>query len=267
MFKNISINGLNIWTVLILTLFYVLLKFLLVIGLFDIIESSIEDPFLQIELGEFTSALITILILLFLFRKYFTVQESNFISYPNWKLLFLLVILVIGLRLVEDPFFRYKNILFNKPNINPDEVKSIGFSIDITLKFIYTIFLVPIFEELLFRKIIFKPLLIRYSNLWLAILISSLLFAATHLSLRNAIPTFLFAVTAAYIYYKTNNIWYPISLHILSNLLWFFIFISPKSYWLLLEKLNFNIGYWLVVTFGIGLIYVAINQYRRLKVN
>ncbi|MEN8191482.1 MAG: type II CAAX endopeptidase family protein [Bacteroidota bacterium] len=267
MFKNISARGLNIWEVLILTFFYVLLKFLLVIGLFDIIENSIEDPFLQIEFGEFISAFITVLLLILLFKRYFSVKENNYISYPNWKLLFLLVILVIGLRFIEDPFFRYKNILFNEPNINPDEIKSIGFSTDIVFKFIYTILLVPVFEELLFRKIIFKSLLIKYSNLWLAILISSILFSATHLSLRNAIPTLLFGITAAYIYYKTNNIWYPISFHILSNLLWFAIFINPKNYWILLEELNFNIGYWLVVIFGIGLIYLIIKQYQRLKVN
>ncbi len=267
MFKNISGNGLNIWEVLVLILFYALLKFLLAIGLLDIVENSIEDPFLQIELGEFLSAFATILILLLFFRRYFTSQKGDFIPYPNWKLILLLLLLVVGLRLVADPFFRYRNILFDEASINPDEVESISFSIDIVLKFIYTIFLIPIFEELLFRKIIFRSLLIRYSNLWLAILISSVLFSATHLSLRNTIPTFLFAIVAAYIYYKTNNIWYPISLHILSNVLWFFIFISPKSYWLLLEKLNFDIGYWLVVISGIGLTYIVINQYRRLKIN
>ncbi|WP_161635358.1 CPBP family intramembrane glutamic endopeptidase [Aquimarina macrocephali] len=260
-------KGLNIWQVLILTFLYVLLKLLLVFALFEAVVTLVEDPFLQVEFGEFLSALIALSLLILLFKKTFKNTEKERLALSKMYYVLLIFILAIGIHLLKDPFFRYKHILFEEPLLNPSNLGSIDFSLDIVFKMIYTIILLPVLEELLFRRIIFKSLLNKYSNLWIAILISSLLFSIIHLSINNLIPTFLFGVIASYIYFKTNNIWYSILLHVISNLIWFIIYLYPKKYWEVLEILNFGVSYWLIITFGIGLIFLITNQYRKLKLN
>lgn len=264
MTKNILSKGLNIWQVLILFLFYILLKFLLVIGLSEILVHFIEDISLEIELGEFLSAVITLFLCL-LFYKKLNLEANSQLSFPKIKFIFLIIILVIGFRLLEDPFYRFENIFFDKPPFNPSEIHKMDFSLPIAFRAFSIILLVPIFEELFFRKIIFESLIKKYSNLWLAIIISSVLFALTHLSITSFLPKLLFGFIAAYIFYKTNNIWHPIIFHIFSNLIWFAIFINPKIYWTILENLDFKISYWLYVIFGLGLVLVSISHYKKIK--
>jgi hypothetical protein len=267
MFKNISTKGLNIGQVLLLTFFYMLFKILLVIGLSEILVFFIDDISLEIEFGEFLSAFIVLFLFILLFKKVLKIRENKYLPFPMVKFLLLTVIGVIGFRLLEDPFFRFKNIFFEKHLLNLSEIETISFSVSLMLRAIYAVLLIPIIEELLFRKIIFKTLLKKYSKLWLAILISSVLFSLIHLSIVSFLPKLIFGIIVAYIYYKSNNIWYPITFHVFSNLLWFLILINPRGYWILLEKLNFKISYWLVVVIGIGLISLFINQYRKIKIN
>jgi len=267
MIKNISIKGLNIWQVLLLTLIYSLLKVLLAFALIYITKGLTDDSFLQLELGEFLSALIVLTLFLFIYKKIIKSRENHFYNFPKLKLIVLLIIAVIGFRLLEDPFFHFEEIFLKKPPLDSSNAKTVNFSLPVLFKSISVIFLIPIFEELFFRKIIFKSLLKKYSNFWLAILVSSFLFSIIHLSLNNLIPSFLLGFITSYIYYKTYNIWYPISFHLLFNLLWFTIYINPKPYWILLENLNFGMGYWILIVFGIGLVSLAINQFRKLVFN
>lgn len=77
--------------------------------------------------------------------------------------------------------------------------------------------LAPISEEIVFRGWLFNVLRKRL-HVWLAIILSSLAFAAIHPSL-SLITTFLFGVSAAIAYYKTQNLWASILIHALNNLL------------------------------------------------
>lgn len=268
MFKNISTKGLNIGQVLLLTFFYMLLKLLLVIGLSEVLVHFIENISLEIEFGEFLSAAITLILFIFIFKNTLKTNKQNYLPFPKVKLFCLIIIAVIGFRLLEDPFFRYENIFFEKPLFDASKLKAINFSAALMFKFIYIVFLLPIFEELFFRRIIFKSLLKKYSSFWLAILVSSILFSLIHLSFTSILPKLIFGIIAAYIYYKTNNIWYSITFHILSNFLWFLTFIiSPKHYWILLEKFNFGIGYWLLVISGTGLILLVKAQFQKLRLD
>ena len=265
MYKNISIKGLNVWQVLFLIFLYIFIKILLAYGLLEILFLFIDDVLLEVELGEFLSATFLLLLLIIIFKKHLKLSEENYIQFPKIKLLLLSLIAVIALRVLNDPFFRYENILFKEPIFSSSEAQSVKFTGDLILKASYTILIVPVFEELLFRKIIFKSLLKKYNNLLFAVIFSSLVFSLTHLSLSNIIPTFLLGIIVAYIYNKTNNIWYPIIFHVLYNILWFLILINQDLYWLAQEKLNFSIAYWVSVVIGIGLILIVLNQYRKLR--
>ncbi|MBP3619661.1 MAG: CPBP family intramembrane metalloprotease [Clostridia bacterium] len=71
-------------------------------------------------------------------------------------------------------------------------------------------------EELLFRGIIFQGLKEKYSK-WTAILISALLFALVHQNIEQFIYPFILGVVFAVLLERTNNLIYPILMHMFNN--------------------------------------------------
>lgn len=71
-------------------------------------------------------------------------------------------------------------------------------------------------EELLFRGFIFSSFLKHISPVK-AIIISSAMFAAMHLSLLKFVPTFLLGVVFSYTVYKTKSIYSSMLLHFINN--------------------------------------------------
>ncbi|MGE6486886.1 CPBP family intramembrane glutamic endopeptidase [Paenisporosarcina sp. NPDC076898] len=74
----------------------------------------------------------------------------------------------------------------------------------------------PISEEFVFRGLLLNRL-IKKTNMWSGILISSLIFASVHMHLEKMIATFLFGVIASLLYLKTKSLFVPILLHIVHN--------------------------------------------------
>ena len=77
----------------------------------------------------------------------------------------------------------------------------------------------PITEELIFRAIILKGLLIKIKP-WKAILISALLFGVPHFNPINQgaiINAILLGILTGWIYYKTKNVVYTIFMHFITN--------------------------------------------------
>lgn len=94
----------------------------------------------------------------------------------------------------------------------------------VILMMIAAVLIGPIVEELVFRKSIFG--LISKDNV--ALIVSSLIFGAIHLigetsiesAIVNGIPYFIMGFVFGYIYIKNDrNIWIPIIVHVLSNLI------------------------------------------------
>lgn len=88
------------------------------------------------------------------------------------------------------------------------------------------IFMVPIFEELIFRGIILDSFLHRYSS-FKAILLSTLCFASLHFGPQIASAIF-FGLISGYLYYYTKSLYPSIILHGLNNL-YIYIFLTSKS--------------------------------------
>ncbi|MBD2354149.1 CPBP family intramembrane metalloprotease [Tolypothrix sp. FACHB-123] len=74
----------------------------------------------------------------------------------------------------------------------------------------------PLFEEVLFRGFLL-PSLTRYLPVWAAILISSLLFAAAHLSLSEILPLTALGIVLGVVYTRSRNLLAPMLLHSLWN--------------------------------------------------
>lgn len=74
----------------------------------------------------------------------------------------------------------------------------------------------PVTEEVCFRGFIYN-ILKRWNARWVAVLASSLLFAAIHGSLMQVAPLTLFAIIQCIAYEKARSLWLPIVIHTLFN--------------------------------------------------
>ncbi len=90
-------------------------------------------------------------------------------------------------------------------------------SSNIVITFLYAVVLGPIFEELFFRKLLISRFA-RYGEIF-AILTSSLLFGLYHMNLYQFLGVFFFGIVLAFVYLRTNNIIYVITIHQISNFL------------------------------------------------
>ncbi|WP_432673279.1 CPBP family intramembrane glutamic endopeptidase [Flavobacterium sp. SM2513] len=76
--------------------------------------------------------------------------------------------------------------------------------------------IVPVLEELFYRKLIFSSLLEKH-GVYISIIISSLLFSIGHFDFNNSIIFFIFGILLGATYWKTRNLYYPILMHICIN--------------------------------------------------
>jgi len=86
---------------------------------------------------------------------------------------------------------------------------------------IFAVILVPITEELIFRKLVMDRLL-KYGDK-IAILLSALLFALMHVNLAQLFYAFGLGILFGYVYARTGKLRYSIGLHAFVNFLGMFI--------------------------------------------
>lgn len=79
------------------------------------------------------------------------------------------------------------------------------------------LFIMPVMEEIFYRKLIFEKIYTKFS-LGTALVLSSLLFSAGHLDPDFFFTAFFLGLILAYSYFKTRNLFVPIFIHALINL-------------------------------------------------
>lgn len=96
------------------------------------------------------------------------------------------------------------------------------------LAFLSLVVIAPIAEEILFRGYLFGKLR-KYVSLWLAILITSLLFAVVHFQWNVGIDVFVLSIVLCLLRVYTGSLWPAILLHMLKNgVAFYFLFINPS---------------------------------------
>jgi membrane protease YdiL (CAAX protease family) len=78
------------------------------------------------------------------------------------------------------------------------------------------IFAAPVYEELLFRGIVF-PYLIKRVGLTKGIVVISLLFALIHFHLPSVVPLALLSAALCLAYWRTGSLWVSIGMHMIFN--------------------------------------------------
>ena len=114
-------------------------------------------------------------------------------------------------------FFVLSALSFFAPDISNNLVNSNSNLLNLIYIVVYSVILVPIAEELVFRGVILNRLNNRVNFIY-AIIISSALFSLVH-GFGRLTPTFFFGLCMCVVYLKTNNITIPIIIHILNNAL------------------------------------------------
>ena len=132
--------------------------------------------------------------------------------------------------------------------------------------FLSTLLIAPIFEELVFRRVIAHGLFKKY-GFKKAVVWSSFLFLLVHFPLKDNGLFFLFmgGVLLAYVYLKTRNIYLVMVLHFLTNLNSIINSYRPHFFALEVNSIyRTNIPYfWIYYTFCFfGLIFLARVSYR-----
>src|SRR5665647_243814 len=138
---------------------------------------------------------------------------------PGIRLVLLLALLVISVKIVIQPL------------INPVEyiraliggsVRQLGFirpefNFQILINSIFAVIIIPIVEEIFFRKQVLGLLLKKYSPA-VAIVLSSALFACAHQRINDIGALFILGLLCSFVYYKTKSLEASILLHSLFNL-------------------------------------------------
>jgi membrane protease YdiL (CAAX protease family) len=116
--------------------------------------------------------------------------------------------------------------------IDFQQVQDVGFDRlgtqgELALAFLLLVVIAPFAEELLFRGYLFGKLR-SVVPLWLAILITSLLFAVVHGQWNVAIDTFALSIIMCLAVTWTKSLWPAILVHMLKNgIAFYFLFINP----------------------------------------
>lgn len=83
-------------------------------------------------------------------------------------------------------------------------------------RMLLTVVLAPVVEEVLFRGIVFR-LVAKHSQLWVAALVSSVAFAATHGTLVHMLPATLMGLTCCAAYVLTGRLGCSVVVHVAYN--------------------------------------------------
>ena len=161
-------------------------------------------------------------------------------------------------------FFKYFNdILSGKKNITIYDILILEKSLRPCFEpfmFIATVIISPIFEEILYRGLMYNKLK-EISNAFIGVLISSILFALLHIPKYgfgiNTFFLFLVGILLTYCYEKTDNIYVPIFVHSINN---FFIFLFNYVYFYFLIVI-----YFIIFIAGIIIAIQEIKKYLKVR--
>ncbi|MQS52920.1 CPBP family intramembrane glutamic endopeptidase [Companilactobacillus mishanensis] len=147
-------------------------------------------------------------------KNEFELPKFNAKKFVTWVLIGAIgaILIQIGLTFVEQGLL---HIATNSQNTASMLTQIKGYP----YYMLYVLICAPIMEEIVFRRIFFADL-IRPTNIYLAIIISSVLFAFMHQDTRFVIYL-LMGAWFCFVYYKSKNIYASATSHIIMNLVVF----------------------------------------------
>ncbi len=164
-------------------------------------------------------------------KKRTSLKDLGLGSLPTW-----MDILITPAGLIV--YLVFSSILINIatnliPGFNINQVQELGFDnisrqYEFILAFIVLVVAVPVAEEILFRGFLFGKLK-KIVPIWVAILITSIVFATMHGAWNVAVDTFALSIVLCILRQITDSIWPSILLHMTKNsIAFYFLFINTS---------------------------------------
>ncbi|WP_434293837.1 lysostaphin resistance A-like protein [Clostridium botulinum] len=214
MIRNIVFfSGLNIVINIIVGSIYSIMNF----AIYETksLESIQESMMKNIYIITAISAAITFFIYLLVLKN----KNENLWQRCNFKkitpsYIYYSILIAISISVFTCPIISLISEKFESYNQVADSIYAAYGSI---LSMVCIIILMPIFEEILFRGLIFNELK-KNTNIILAVILQSLIFALFHGNMLQGIYTFILGIILCILYLKTGSLWSNILCHIIYNL-------------------------------------------------
>ena len=168
-----------------------------------------------------------------LVKRYRTTRtELGLQRAPNWLdfawlplgavVYFVLSALLTSIALLLFPFF-------DSTQAQDTGFAGISGQFEYILAFIALVVVAPFAEEVLFRGYLFGKLR-KYAPVWVAVLITSLVFAVVHFQWNVGVDVFALSIVLCVLRIITGSLWPAIFLHMAKNgLAFYFLFINPLA--------------------------------------
>ena len=147
-------------------------------------------------------------------KKYFPKITNK----PNFKVFIFSILGIVSVGIISGFFIAFLAKIINPVDGGISIVNEYINSGSLFLTIQAAVIFAPIIEELLFRGIIFNRINSKW-NIWVAILISALIFGFIHFNLLQGLNAFIIGLALAYVYAKTRSLWICIFTHSFNNLL------------------------------------------------
>jgi len=203
------------------------LKFLLVLTfvvetpiflLFGAIGESSGLSLYNPIIGIFTEVLAFLLLYEWMKRKYqFSLREMFSLKGNRINQFIAAGIIIIGSSIVLSELMNYVMVLLPVDDnwVYQFEIMS-GLHFNPIVAFLSVVIIAPIYEEVIFRRLILRGYLKHYSPV-AAILLSAFIFGAIHMNMWQFVYGFLAGLIFGYIYYRTGSLVLCIFAHALNN--------------------------------------------------
>jgi membrane protease YdiL (CAAX protease family) len=186
----------------------------------------------KFKLAQFTGSVISFILPAFFFGYYSSPKAFPYVGISK-RIAPALIVASIVLLLSVQPFIGWLGELNSKAKFGSLQksleemeaiynralqvflqMKTFG---DLLINLFIMALLPAIAEELFFRGALQKALLRLTNKPWIAILISSAVFALLHGTFFKLLPIFTLGLLLGTVYYLTRNLWYTIAIHFLNN--------------------------------------------------
>lgn len=200
---------------------------------FGVSFTTAQEVIVSTILGAFVYALCLAIIVgvPWLVRKSRTTkQDLGLTRYPRWldgawALVAMVAYVVLSGIVLTISTYILPFVDYNQAQ--ETQFTAISSQFEYILAFVSLVLIAPIAEEVLFRGYLFGKLR-NHAPLWVAILITSVLFGIVHFQWNVGIDVFVLSIVLCFLRVWTGSLWSPIFLHMLKNgMAFYFLFINP----------------------------------------
>lgn len=212
----------------------ILTGILIALRSFGVSFSGINETVLSTVLaaGIYLLSLAIVIGLPWILRKHSTSREEvGLARFPSWADLGLAPVGFVVYFLITGVVLYIVTLLV--PSFDTDQVQQTGFDNlarqhEYLLAFLTLVVIAPIAEEILFRGYLYGKLR-KSAPIWLAVIITSVLFGTVHGQWNVAVDVFSLSVVLCALREVTGGIWAGILVHMLKNgVAFYLLFVNPS---------------------------------------